>query len=177
MTDTSFKHNSNGGVNGFPSGAFYLLSDPIVVDFVANGGVIQVEFELESARLTQWKRVKDERDRRKSQGVKVGNNWFPTGGNYAAEHLYLEDLAEAAKAAGSLDSDQLVDDGTNVRLDTMDNGSNLIRVGEAITIAKRERKLFGDLRQVAQDHKNAIMASTDPLNYNYLTGWPLGYGE
>lgn len=175
--DTSFKRNSNGGVNGFPSGEFYTLDHPDVVAFLANGGVIQDEYTLVDARQIQWKKVKDERDRRKSQGIKVGSNWFPTGGNYAAEHLYLEDLAETAKAGGALDSDQLVDDGTNVRLDTMDNGSNLIKVGEAITIAKRERKLFGDLRQVAQDHKNAIMASTDPLNYNYLTGWPLGYGE
>ena len=29
----------------------------------------------------------------------------------------------------------------------------------------------------AEVHKAAMQASSDPLNYNYTTGWPAVYGE
>lgn len=40
--DTSFKYTLDGdGCNGFPSGAHYLLDDPVVLAFQAQGGVIE----------------------------------------------------------------------------------------------------------------------------------------
>lgn len=117
----------------------------------------------EQAAAHAWGRIKAERDRRKAGGVKIGDKWFHTDDASRIQQLALV-MMGAGLPAG-------------LQWKTMDGSFITMppRLAQQIFAgsAASDQAIFA----VAETHRAAMEASTDPASYNYLTGWPKIYGE
>ncbi len=111
-----------------------------------------------------WELIKIERDRRKLDGgYKVGTNWF-----HSDTFSRTQQIALAMMGAGIP---------ANLYWKTMSGSFVIMTQTLAGQIFQAAAASDMALFTVAEQKKTAMMASADPNSYDYLSGWPLAYGE
>lgn len=133
----------------------------------ASGLTVDVPaLKLAEAKALMWERVKDERDRRQSEGgVLVGGKWFMSNDKEAGRYNLVITAAAAAGVPGTYvmrAAWRTMQDGV-----TQDMTANLAR---SIILAGLTQ--FGAIDDAAQVHKAAMQVSTNPLAYSFAGGWP-----
>jgi len=121
-------------------------------------------------KIRMWLKIQDERNKRTQSGVKVTYNaidyWFHSDSSSRIQQLGLV-IMGAGLPPG-------------IMWKTM--GGSFVEMTQTLagqifqSIAGKDQ----DMYTVAEQHKAQMLASSDPENYNYLTGsptWPLVYGE
>lgn len=111
-----------------------------------------------------WERIKAERDRRSDTGgYKVGTKWFHSDIKSRTQQLGLVQMGASIPAGLQWKTM----DGSFVTMTQTLAGQILAAAAAA------DQAIFA----AAETHKAAMMASADPASYNYLSGWPAGFGE
>lgn len=128
------------------------------------------EYALDSNLLTKikdekWEELKDYRSQRTVGGIVVGNNWFHSDQPSKLQHLGLLSAVMLNALPPGLMWKTM--SGTFVEMTPA-----LVQQIFAAALQK-EASDFA----VAEGHKAGIYASSDPLNYDYRTGWIPVYGE
>jgi len=119
--------------------------------------------QLEQQRLEVWANIKVMRDERQLSGIKVGNYWFHSDNSSRIKYLGLLMIGANIPA--------------NLQWKTM--------TGVFVTMTQTlAGQIFSAIAAFdsqsfikAEQHKAAMQASSDPLSYDFSTGWPLVYGE
>jgi Domain of unknown function (DUF4376) len=111
-----------------------------------------------------WQKIKAERDRRiQSGGYKVGTKWYHSDTFSRTQQMGLVMLGINIPA--------------NTPWKTMDGsfvGMTQVLAGQIFgTAAASDIAIF----TAAETHNAAMRASALPHTYNYLSGWPVAYGE
>jgi hypothetical protein len=156
---------------GFPNVVFSSPGDGSVYDNILwiSGDALPSQAQLDAWITTaitneMWELIKAERDRRTSTGgYKVGTDWFHSDTTSRIQQIGLVMMGAGIPA--------------NTYWKTM-SGSFVVMTqtlaGQIFTAAATsDLTIFS----VAEQKKAAMLASADPANYDYLTGWPLIYGE
>ena len=104
-----------------------------------------------------------ERDRRRQGGVKVGTNWFHSDDASRIQQLGLVMFGANMPA--------------NIMWKTMSGGFVAMTPTLAVQIFQASAVSDMTIFAVAEQKKAAINAAADPSTYDYLSGWPLIYGE
>lgn len=116
-----------------------------------------------SIQLQGWRLIQAERDRRKSNGVKVGTNWFHSDDTSRIQQLALVMMGTNMPS--------------NIMWKTLTGSFVLMTPTLASqifqSIAAADQAIFAHAEQL----RVALSADPDPLNFNHLAGWPLTYGE
>ena len=117
--------------------------------------------QLKSAIWEEIKRLRD--DRLEYGGFKVGQYWFHS--DIYAQSNYTDLLMVGANIPA------------NLMWKTMSGAFVLMTqtLAQQILMAKSQQKSLTFVK--AEQHRAAMEASSDPLNYDYTTGWPPIYGE
>lgn len=121
----------------------------------------------EDAAGYKWDAIKLERDRRKAGGVKVKvgtvNKWFHSDDASRIQQMSLVMMGAAIPA--------------NLRWKTMDG--SFVTMTQAVAASVFAAAVASDqaIFAVAEGHRVAMEASTDPAVYDYSTGWPAIFGE
>ena len=119
---------------------------------------------LDECRLAIWAEIKKIRDDRLEYGgFKVGTDWFHS--DVYAQSNYTDLLMMGANIPA------------NLMWKTMSGSFVLMNqsLAQQILAAKSTQKSVTFTK--AEQHRAAVNASSDPLNYDYTTDWPLIYGE
>jgi hypothetical protein len=153
--------NYLGGFDGAepPEGAIEIDGPPVNgLDTFLNG-----QWKSYKTSNDVWNEIKAYRDLRKSSGVKVGNFWYHTDDTSRIQHLGLVML------------------GANIPADLLwkTMSGEFVQMHQSLALGIFQAIAFSDTQifKIAEIHKATMMASPDPSNYNYKTGWPLVYGE
>jgi hypothetical protein len=143
------------------------MSRPVgtTFDFVAGVLVITPPAPATRAQVqaAQWEKIKAERDRRQSGGYLVASKWYHSDDGSRIQQLGL--LMLGASIPANLQWKTM--DGTFVTM-TQALASQIFSAASA-----SDQAIFAK----AESHKAAMSASSDPAAYDFLTGWPLVYGE
>ena len=138
----------------FPGGN--IIDTPMQSDYDA------IIFANEQAAA--WVAIQTERDRRKtSGGYKVGTNWF-----HSDDTSRIQQIALVMVGANMP---------PNIMWKTMSGSFVLMTPTLASQIFQAAVASDMTLFSVAEQKKQAMLASSNPAQYNYLTGWPTAYGE
>lgn len=134
---------------------------------VVNGRVVVVPKPAptpDEAKAAKWQAIKADRDRRTDTGgYLVGTKWFHSDQKSRSQQLGLVLLGFSIPV--------------DLQWKTMDGSF----IGMTPTLAQQilgaaagsDQAIFS----VAETHKAAMEASTDPASYDFSTGWPKVYGE
>lgn len=114
-------------------------------------------------RTRIWRNIQEIRDFRKGAGVKVGSNWFHSDDPSRIQQLALTMMGQNMPADIMWKTMQ----GTFVQM-TPELASQIFQA----TVAS-DKTIFG----VAEFHRQNMVLSEDPVNYDYTTGWPMIYME
>lgn len=110
-----------------------------------------------------WEAIKRERDMRKAGGVNVGEHWFHSDADSRIQQIGLVMMGANIPA--------------NLQWKTMSGAFVTMAPALAGQIfaatAAHDQAAFA----VAEQHRIAMEASTDPAAYDYSAGWPAVYGE
>lgn len=171
IDETSIQVTSEDGSTYTAPWPCYTWHAQVIQEAIDSGLDIQPfktkEEILADAKDKVWTNIKAERDRRTTGGYKVAvagvDKWFHSDSASRIQQLALFQLGD------SIPSD--------LQWKTMD-GSFVTMTKElagliVVNAAMSDQAIF----QVAETHKVAAMASVQPEEYNYLTGWPLIFGE
>jgi hypothetical protein len=118
---------------------------------------------LAEAKSAMWEKIKAERDRRKAAGVQVGAHWFHSDDPSRIQQIGLVMMGANLPA--------------NLQWKTMSGA--FVTMTQALAgqifqaVAAKDQAIFAK----AEQHKAAMEAAANPLDYNHLTGWPAVYGE
>lgn len=113
-----------------------------------------------------WGLIKVERDRRRFDGgLQVGGHWFLSTQTAAGEYNSILNLG--LPEATVIRSNWRTMDGTQVAM-TPSLARQIITAGFTQAAA---------IDDAAQAHKVAMVASSNPAEYDFSTGWPAIYGE
>ena len=161
--------NYLGGFDGAtpPAGAIEVSLAPTDASQKWNGSAWG--FSLADAKAMMWKKIHDERERRKfTGGFLVGTLWFDSDLNSRADYIAM--LSRATRLA-SLPTFVF-----HAAWKTMSGVTTPMTVANLVLI---EDKAFANDKLIhdnAEAHKVAMEASPTPLSYDYSTGWPAMYG-
>lgn len=110
-----------------------------------------------------WLKIKAERDRRKAGGVKVGAKWFHSDDGSRIQQMCLVMMGASIPA--------------NLQWKTMDG--TFITMTQTLASQVFQAVVASDQATfaVAEQHKAAMEASTDPASYDFSEGWPKVFGE
>jgi hypothetical protein len=115
-------------------------------------------------KVDMWDAIKAERDRRKNDGgYKVGANWYHSDTSSRIQQLGLVMMGANLPA--------------NLYWKTMGGGFVVMTQTLALQIFQTAAASDMAIFTVAEQKKAAMLASADPATYDYLSGWPLIYGE
>lgn len=115
-------------------------------------------------KALMWERIKEYRDNRiQNGGYKVGAHWFHSDTFSRTQQLALV-IMGAGMPAG-------------IQWKTMDNGYVPMTPTLAGQIFAAGAASDAAIFTKAVDHKTAMEASSNPLSYDYTTGWPVIFGE
>lgn len=126
---------------------------------------------LQNAKDMMWQRIKSYRDEREDSGVKMVidtvNYWFHSDTKSLIKYIFLMILSMffASQFPNAL------------KWKTLSGDKVALNTGIIINLFFTILNYGGVVFEVAEQHKAAMQQSTDPLNYNYLSGWPLIFGE
>lgn len=114
-------------------------------------------------KTDMWKLIQVERDRRKAGGVKVGADWF-----HSDDASRIQQLGLVMMGANMPQ---------NIMWKTM--AGSFVQMTPTLAGQIFQATAASDMTifTIAEQKKVAMMASADPETYQYLTGWPLIYGE
>lgn len=119
--------------------------------------------KIQNAQDEIWTKIKNVRDYRKSSGVKVGDYWFHSDSESRIQQLGLVIM------------------GANIPPNLMWKTLSGIFVVMTLTLAQQIFSATSSsdvaIFTIAEQHREALLASADPLNYDYTTGWPPMFGE
>lgn len=113
---------------------------------------------LPEIQASMWAKIKEERDRRQSLGVKVGANHFHSDIDSRIKQLALVLFGANIPA--------------NLQWKTMEG--NFVTMSQSLALsifsltALSDQKIFA----AAEIHKANMLASLEPEKYNYLINWP-----
>ncbi len=139
-------------------------------DIIWEGGdSLPSQATLDAYRFTytqevMWELIKSERDRRREfGGYKVGNDWFHSDDISRIQQLGLVMLGANMPP--------------NIMWKTM--GGSFVPMTPSLAQQIFQAAMVSDstIFQIAEQKKAAMLAMPDPENYNYLSGWPLCFGE
>ena len=131
---------------------------------------------VDELRNAAWDRIKADRDRRKTGGFKVRSLWFHSDHDSRIQHIGLKDKARDLLAAGGAMTDNLIILGQPVKWKTMDGSFATITAQLAFDIVAAAGDLDARLFAVAETHRSAMEAATDPTTYDFSVGWPETFG-
>lgn len=114
-------------------------------------------------KADMWKKIQAERDRRKAGGVKVGTDWF-----HSDDPSRIQQLGLVMMGANMPN---------NIMWKTMTGSFVQMTPTLAAQIFQATAANDMNIFAVAEQKRAAMLASTDPATYDYLSGWPLIYGE
>jgi hypothetical protein len=111
-----------------------------------------------------WGRISAERDRRMEDGgYKVGTKWFHSDQKSRSQQLGLVLLSVAMPE--------------DIQWKTMDGSfvpmTSELAQGILVAAATNDQAVF----VAAETHKAAMLASADPITYDFSTGWPQTFQE
>ena len=116
-----------------------------------------------------WERIKQERDRRKFAGVKVGTDWFHCDTDSRGQ---WERMVNRVNTQGLVDSAGYTIGGQPVPWKTMTGSFVVLTAGKIRAVVDavelQEAMIFGR----AEMHRVAMEAMSDPENYDCSGGWP-----
>ncbi len=119
---------------------------------------------LAYVKSQMWELIKIERDRRKSNmGYKVGSNWF-----HSDDFSRIQQIGLVMMGAGIP---------AGLQWKTMSGSFVTMTQTLAAQIFQAAAASDINLFTVAEQKNAAMLVSADPSAYDYLSGWPLGYGE
>lgn len=121
--------------------------------------------KVAEAKAVVWEQIKEYRAARVAGGIPVGQYWFHSDTPSKLQHLGLVN-AMIMNALPPSQQWKLMDGSFVTLTPTLVQqifGAAMLR--EAANFAK------------AEEHRVSLNASSDPLNYDYTTGWPAIYGE
>lgn len=124
-----------------------------------------------------WAGVKVKRDTIKEAGVKVGDKWFHSDDSSRIQFIGLKDQARDVIAAGLPDSTRLQKLGQDLLWKTMDGSFVSLSVKHVFDIVAAIGDLDAYAFAAAETHRAAIVASSDPADYDFSTGWPKVYAD
>ena len=124
---------------------------------------------LAERQVAAWERIKQERDRRKFAGVKVGADWFHCDTDSRGQWERMVNRVNAQELA---DSTGYTIGGQPVPWKTMTGSFVILTAGKIRAVVDavelQEAMIFGR----AEAHRVAMEASATPENYDFSTGWP-----
>jgi hypothetical protein len=118
-----------------------------------------ITYEKNLVRLA----IQEERDRRRSGGIKVGLNWFHSDDTSRIQQLGLVMFG--------------VNMPSNIMWKTMSGSFVLMTPTLASQIFQASAMSDMVLFAYAEQKKSELLASIDYNTFDYLTGWPAIYGE
>ncbi len=118
---------------------------------------------LAQQKLEAWQRIKEYRDDHQLRGFQVAGNWFHSDNPSRIKYIGLMMMGAGIPA--------------NLQWKTMSGSFVTMTQTLAGQIFGAVAAFDSDAFINAEVHKAAMQASSDPLNYNYTTGWPAVYGE
>lgn len=147
--------------NAHPTIAFpQPLTDAVLADFGAR--LHAPEIPLEDRQVAAWERIKNERDRRKYLGVKVGAHWFHSDDSSRIQQLGL--VMMGASIPPELQWKTLTLSGPPVFVAM----TQALAGGIFQATAASDAALF----EAAELHRIAMEASDTPEGYDFSGGWP-----
>lgn len=141
---------------GFPQP----LTDDALADFGARLHVPEVP--MEERRAAAWGRIKNERDRRKYLGVKVGAHWFHSDDPSRIQQLALAMMGAAIPAGLMWKTLTTTPPPVFVEM------TPALAQGIFQATAASDAAIFA----AAEVHRVAMEAMSDPENYDCSGGWP-----
>lgn len=127
----------------------------------------QIENNLKVAKETAWNSIKQERDRRKYLGVKVGNHWFHSDDSSRIQQLALVIMGVNIPA------------GTMWKTLTLSSPSVFVEMTPTLALGIFQATAANDAAvfAAAEIHRIAMEASSNPQVYDFSSGWPLSVEE
>jgi len=180
-----YKLTKTSSIQRISDGAFIPV-DPGNRDYAeylewrAAGNTPEPAMSLEEMQNEVWEKIKALRDSLSDTGgymVVVGgvSKWFHSDQKSKTQQLALARKADKAKADNEDMSVPFT--GNSGMWKTMDGSFVPMSPALAIEIADAAEVQEGELYVVAETHKAMMMADSDPLNYDYTTGWPAVFEE
>lgn len=110
-----------------------------------------------------WFAIQAERDRRKSAGVKVGDNWFHSDDTSRIQQLALVIFG--------------VNMPPGIMWKTMQG--TFVQMTPELALAIFQQSAISDqtIFAVAEIHRQAMLASDNPASYDFSGGWPMSYDD
>ena len=109
-----------------------------------------------------WTAIKLERDRRKQAGVKVAGHWYHSDTESRIQQMHLV-MMGASMPPG-------------IMWKTLSTGGDsvFVEMTPAIAQAISTNMAANDIavHAVAEQHRVAMLASSDPAQYDFSSGWP-----
>jgi len=141
------------------------LTDDALADFGARLHVPEVP--MEERRAAAWGRIKNERDRRKYLGVKVGAHWFHSDDPSRIQQLALAMMGAAIPA------------GLMWKTLTTSPPPVFVTMTPALAAGIFQGTAASDAAvfAAAEAHRVAMEASDTPESYDVSTGWPNSIGD
>jgi hypothetical protein len=142
----------------------FIPADPANCDFqeyttwLGDGNEPEPEESIAGIKARVWKSIKDERDRRKAAGVRVGTKWFHSDDGSRIQQMGLVMLGSSIP--------------TSLKWNTMDG--SFIEMTPTLATEIVTASSVGDqaIFAAAEKHKAELEKSEEPENYDYSTGWP-----
>ena len=142
---------------------------------------------LTDARNDIWEKIKVLRQDRQYLGVKLttanGQFWFHSDEPSRSLHLGMVGAAILHILNVVVGIATLPIFPSNLVWKTMDKNAQgqpiFIQLDYvlALQIFAADKAMTSDCFQIAEYHRLQMESSNDPINYNYLVGWPIVYGE
>lgn len=129
--------------------------------WLADGGVPDPADPVPAAEV--WEQIKEERDRRKYLGVKVGAHWFHSDDASRIQQMSLMLMGEAMPA------------GIQWKTLTSTPPPVFVTMTPALALAIFNCTAASDMAvfAAAEAHRIAMEASADPGTYDFTGGWPV----
>lgn len=155
----------------FPTVQAHIVGDPSVYEnIVIEDGSPELPAKeildtaaIDIARTEMWRRIQAERDIRKGAGIKVGDNWYHSDDTSRIQQIALV-MVGANMPPGIMWKTM---QGTFVQM----NPTLASQIFQGIIA--QDTKIFAR----AEYHRQHMIASDDPYEYDYSTGWPETYTE
>ena len=143
---------------------FTPVSEDVKVGWLSQGGefVAPPAAPLAERQAAAWERIKAERDRRKSLGVKVGAHWFHSDDPSRIQQLALAMMGAAIPA------------GLQWKTLTTSPPPVFVEMTPALAQGIFQATAAGDaaIFAAAEVHRVAMEASATPESYDFSAGWP-----
>ena len=148
--------------NAHPTVAFpQPLTDEVLADFGAR--LHAPEIPLEDRQAAAWERIKNERERRKYLGVKVGAHWFHSDDPSRIQQLALAMMGNAIPAVLMWKTLTTTPPPVFVEM------TPALAQGILTATAASDAAIFA----AAEAHRTAMGASDTPESYDITGGWPV----